>query len=183
MPGAEKGIRCAAACSCSAFSVPLLPLPSSRLSGEGAPHRFGGREQRDRGEPACVPLKSTKPTRCGVGIFKIRGKRQAMTLRIDPSVGRVGPSFHLATGITLRRRRRVRPTLVWHQLIARRCFTILSTWRLFTPRDHSTGNRLLVGRSRKYAPSNGVYHGGLVRRRYHFCGRLPHTVGFSSSQR
>ena len=110
------------ACSCSAFSVPLLPLPGSRLSGKGAPHRFGGREQRDRGEPACVPLKSTKPTRCGVGIFKIRGKRQAMTLRIDPSVGRVGPSFHLATGITLRRRRHAHQALVWLQLTYTRRF-------------------------------------------------------------
>lgn len=61
------------------FLPSLLPLPGSRLSGKGAPHRFGRVEQRDRGEPACVPLKSTKPTRCGVGIFKIRGKRQAMT--------------------------------------------------------------------------------------------------------
>ena len=29
-------------------------------------------------------------------------------------------------------------------LIARRCFTILSTWRPFSPRDHSTGKRLLA---------------------------------------
>jgi len=37
--------------------------------------------------------------------------------------------------------------------------------------------------SRLYAPSDGVHRGGLARRRCRFCGRLPHTVGFASSQR
>ena len=45
------------------------------------------------------------------------------------------------------------------------------------------GSDRLDIQSRKYAPSNGVYRGGLARRLCHFCGLLPHTVGFSSSQR
>ena len=61
----------------------------------------GGRSRGTEGALPCVPLKSTKPTRRRVGIFKIRGTKEAGDdVRIDPVGRRVGPSVTLAPGIT-----------------------------------------------------------------------------------
>lgn len=101
MSGAGKGIRGASLAHALLFLPSLLSLPGSRLSGEGASSIWEGGAERAEGALPCVPLRSTKPTRCGVGIFKIRGTKEAGDdVRIDPVGRRVASVGHKAPGIT-----------------------------------------------------------------------------------